>query len=217
MEEMKHFFDHRVDDYDEHMAAILEDYDNFYKNLASAIEKTNEPIEIMDLGAGTGIELEYIFKKAQNARITAVDLSQEMLKKMVTKYEKYSSQIKTIAGSYLSLELMPCFFDYIIAVMSLHHLMPAKKISLYKKLREGLIPTGTFIEGDYIVSAEEEKRLLNEFHQYKKNNPLIEDGEYHIDIPFSEETQIQALKDAGFDKVNVIFRTSRANVVVANV
>jgi hypothetical protein len=84
-------------------------------------------------------------------------------------------------------------------------------------VREALISGGAFIEGDYIVSTEEEKRLLNEFYQYKKNNPLIEDGEYHIDIPFSEETQMQALKDAGFQNVNVLSRTPRANVVVANV
>jgi tRNA (cmo5U34)-methyltransferase len=216
-EEMKSFFDQRVDGYDEHMVAILEDYDNFYKNIAAPFQNTDKPIEVLDLGAGTGIELEYIFEQAPNARVTAVDLSEEMLKRLVKKYEEYSSQIKTIADSYLSLELTPCSFDYIVTVMSLHHLMPSKKISLYKKLREALVPAGSFIEGDYIVSAEEEKKLLNEFYQYKKNNPLIEDGQYHIDIPFSEKTQIKALKDAGFKEVNVLFRTSRANVVIADV
>jgi tRNA (cmo5U34)-methyltransferase len=216
-EEMKSFFDERVAGYDEHMAAILEDYHNFYKNIAAPFQNTDKPIEVLDLGAGTGIELEYIFEKAPNARITAVDLSEEMLKRLVKKYEAISSQINTIADSYLSLELRPSSFSYIVTVMSLHHLMPAKKIDLYKKLRNALVPAGSFIEGDYVVSAEEEKRLLYEFYQYKKNTPLIEDGEYHIDIPFSEGTQIMALKDAGFQNINVIFRTSRANVVVANV
>jgi tRNA (cmo5U34)-methyltransferase len=216
-EEMKSFFDSKVCGYDEHMAAILEDYDNFYKNIAKPIEKTDKLLKILDLGAGTGIELEYIFEKAPNARITAVDLSEEMLKRLVKKYEAYSNQIRTIVDSYLTLELSPCSFDYIITVMSLHHLMPVKKIDLYKKLRKALIPGGTFVEGDYIVSAEEEKRLLNEFYQFKKTNPSMEDGKYHIDIPFSEGTQIKALKDAGFKEVNVIFRTSRANVVIANV
>ncbi|NLD35903.1 MAG: class I SAM-dependent methyltransferase [Desulfatiglans sp.] len=216
-EEMKSFFDARVSGYDEKMAATIEEYDNFYRNVATPIEKTDKPIEVLDLGAGTGIELEYIFENAPNARITAVDLSEEMLKKLVKKYEAHHKQIRTIADSYLSIDLAPHSYDYIVTVMSLHHLMPAKKIYLYKKLREALISGGAFIEGDYIVSTEEEKRLLNEFYQYKKNNPLIEDGEYHIDIPFSEEAQMQALKDAGFQNVNVLFRTPRANVVVANV
>lgn len=214
-EKMKSFFDLRADGYDEHMASILEGFENFYRKIASPIEKTDKPVKVLDLGAGTGIELEFIFSKAPNAKITAVDLSEKMLKKLLKKYETYNSQIKTIADSYLSLELMPHSFDYIVSVMSFHHLMPVKKIALYKKLREALIPTGTFVEGDYIVSLEEEKRLLKEFHLQKENNSLLEDGQYHIDIPFSEETQIRALKDAGFKDINIIFRTSSSNIVVA--
>ena len=93
--------------------------------------------------------------------------------------------------------------------------MPAKKIALYKKLRQALIPGGTFVEGDYIVTLQEEKRLLKEFRQLKKDNSSLEDGQYHIDIPFSEKTQIEVLKEAGFGEVDVIFRTSRSNVVAA--
>ena len=214
-EEMKAFFNFRADGYDEHMASSVEGYYIFYGKIADPFEKTEEPIEVLDLGAGTGIELEFIFAKAPNAKITAVDLSEEMLKKLVKKFETYSSQIKKMADSYLSLELMPHSFDYIVSVMSFHHLMPANKIALYKKLRKALGPTGTFVEGDYIVSLEEEKRLLREFYLQKENNALLEDGQYHIDIPFSEETQIRALKDAGFKDINIIYRTSRSNVVVA--
>ena len=214
-EEMKSFFDLRVNGYDEHMASKVEDYSNFYSKIATPFEKTEEPIEVLDLGPGTGIELKFILDKAPNAKITAVDLSEVMLKKLVKKYETFSSQIKTIADSYLALKLEPHSFDYVVSVMSLHHLMPAKKIALYKKLRKALVPTGTFVEGDYIVSLEEEKRLLKEFSLQKTNYSLLDDGQYHVDIPFSEETQIRALKDAGFKEVNIIFRTSKSNVVVA--
>lgn len=214
-EEMKSFFDTRADEYDDFVASIFESYDEFYRNIASPFEITDEPVEVLDLGAGTGIELEFIFSRVPNARITAVDMADEMLKKLVNKYEKYSSQIRTIVDSYLSLELMPHSYDYIVSVMSFHHLMPEKKIALYKKLKEALVPMGTFVEGDYIVSPQEEKRFLREFLLLKKNNALIEDGEYHIDIPFSEETQIQTLKEAGFKTIDVIFRTSKSNVVAA--
>ncbi len=214
-EEMKAFFDTRAGEYDEHMASVLEEYDSFYRNIASPFKKTDEPVRVLDLGAGTGIELEFIFARAPNARISAVDLSVDMLNKLVSKYEKYRSQIKTIADSYLSLELMPNSFDYVVSVMSFHHLMPEKKIALYKKMRNALDPGGTFVEGDYIVSPEEEERLLKEFRELRKNNSLLEDGQYHIDIPFSEETQFRILKEAGFREVEVIFRTSRSNVIVA--
>jgi tRNA (cmo5U34)-methyltransferase len=138
-----------------------------------------------------------------------------MLKKLLKKYETFGSQIKTIADSYLSLKLMSHSFNYVVSVMSLHHLMPAKRTALYKRLRNALVPTGTYVEGDYIVSLEKEERLLKEFSLQKKKYSLSDDGQYHIDIPFSEETQIRALKDAGFKEVDIIFRTSRSNVVVA--
>ena len=214
-EEMRSFFDLRADGYDQHMASILEDYENFYRNIASPFEQTDKPVKVLDLGAGTGLELEFIFAKAPNAQITAVDVSEEMLKKLVNKYEKYSSQIKTIADSYLSLELMPHSFDYIVSVMSFHHLMPEKKVALYIKLKKALVPSGIFVEGDYIVSPEEEKRLLKEFQELTKKDSRVEDGQFHIDIPFSEDTQIRVLKEAGFRKIDIIFRTSRSNVVTA--
>ena len=139
-----------------------------------------------------------------------------MLKKLLIKYKKYSNQIRTIADSYLTLELKPQSYDYIVSVMSFHHLMPEKKAALYKKLKKALAPTGIFVEGDYIVSPEEEEKLLKEFNLLKKNNFKLEDGQYHIDIPFSEEKQVRILREAGFRNVDIIFRTSRSNVITAS-
>lgn len=170
-EEMKSFFDQRVNGYDEHMASSIEDYSIFYSKIAAPFEKTNEPIQVLDLGAGTGIELEFILDKAPNAKITAVDLSEVMLKKLGKKYKAFRSQIKMISDYYISLKLKPHSFNYVVSVMSLHHLMPAEKIALYKKLRNALVPTGAYVEGDYIVSLEEENRLLKEFSLEKKSTP----------------------------------------------
>ena len=134
---------------------------------------------------------------------------------MIKKYEAYASQIKTFVDSYLTLELRLHSFDFIVSVMSLHHLSPAKKSSLYMKLRHVLVPSGVFVEGDYIVSADEESKLLKEYRERMKSCSLLEDGKYHVDIPFSESTQLRTLRDAGFKEIDVIFRTSRSNIVVA--
>lgn len=214
-EAMKAFFDLRVDDYDEYMAANVEDYHNFYRTIAVPFEETTKSLEVLDVGAGTGIELEYIFARAPNARITAVDLSAAMLKTLIKKYEIYGSQISTIAASYLTLEFTSQSFDFVVSVMSLHHLLPAEKTSVYKTLRQSLVPSGAFVEGDYIVSAAEERRLLAEYWEQKKRYSLPDGVQYHIDIPFSEETQSKTLQEAGFRKIDVIYRTARSNVIVA--
>jgi tRNA (cmo5U34)-methyltransferase len=138
-----------------------------------------------------------------------------MLNKLLKKYEKYASQIETITDSYLELDLKPLSYDFIVSVMSLHHLLPAKKTSLYSKFRQALVPSGAFVEGDYIVSIDEEIKLLKEFQERMKKTPFLEDGQYHVDIPFSEETQLCALREAGFTDIDVIFSTYRSNIVVA--
>ncbi len=214
-EEMRIFFDARVEDYDENMAASIEDYATFYSKVSVPFPYTDKPIEVLDLGAGTGIEIEFIFAKAPNTRITAVDLSASMLKKLVEKYESHCYQIRTIVGSYLTMQLEPNTFDFVVSVMSLHHLVPAEKTSLYIKIRKALIPTGAYVEGDYIVSVEEESRLLKEYQALKEEYTIPEKGLYHIDIPFSEKTQIRALRKAGFGSIQVLLQTSRSNVIVA--
>ena len=71
---------YRVDGYDEHIAASIEDFDTFYRRIAAPFEETHEPIEVLDLGAGTGIELEFIFAKAPKARITAAPVDESRIR-----------------------------------------------------------------------------------------------------------------------------------------
>ncbi len=51
-EEMKAFFDARVEGYDEHMSSL--DCATFYSTVAEPLAYTSELIQVLDLGAGTG-------------------------------------------------------------------------------------------------------------------------------------------------------------------
>jgi tRNA (cmo5U34)-methyltransferase len=214
-EDIRDFFEKRVDGYDEHMAETVEDFKAFYARLADPIEKTDEEIAILDLGAGTGIELEYIFAKAPRARITAVDLSPRMLSRLLEKYKRHELQIQAVEASYLTMELEPRSYDYAVSVMSLHHLLPDEKTALYARIRGALTPAGSYIEGDYIVSEEEEGRLVEEYRALKEDFALSEDGLFHIDIPSSEKTQMTALREAGFKDIRALFRTYRSDIILA--
>ena len=213
-EDMRDFFETRIDGYEEHMAESM-DFKAFYAGTADPIAKTDKAVTILDLGAGTGLELEYIFMKAPQARITAVDLSPRMLSRLREKYRRYDQQIQTVEASYLTMELEPGSYDYAVSIMSLHHLLIEEKTALYAKIREALKPAGSYIEGDYIVSEDEESRLLEEYWTLKEEFALPENGLYHIDIPSSEKTQIMALKEAGFKDIRVIFRADRSDIVAA--
>ena len=204
-EKMQEFFDKRADSYDKHMQDNVTNFTDFYKKIAEPIKKTKTKIKVLDLGCGTGLELEYIFQKAPNARVTGIDLSEKMLEKLKAKYQHKIEQITLIRETYLEKELKENHYDYIISVMSFHHLIYEKKKDLYLKIYNSLKDKGKYIEGDYIVSLEKEKRLLREFKENIKQDEKAKEGLYHIDIPFSLKTQKKLLAEVGFNELNEIF------------
>lgn len=216
IEEMADFFNLRAGGYDDHMKKVVgEDFNAFYNAISLSIRSTNESMPILDLGCGTGLEIDGIFKKAANASITCVDLSQEMLAELKEKYSDYSNNIILLEESYLEFKYEPNKYDYVISVMTMHHLEQDVKLKLYKSIHDSLKDSASYIEGDYVVSEDQEKTILNEYLDLKKTHPEIANGSYHIDIPFSKETQIKLFKDAGFSKIDIIWEKERSVIFVA--
>jgi len=67
----------------------------------------------LDLGCGTGLELDFIFARAPNARVTAIDISSEMLAKLKAKLgrSQYGPQVEVPQGSYLTIPFPAGGFD----------------------------------------------------------------------------------------------------------
>ena len=162
-EEMEKFFACRSHGYDRHMQENVSSFEDFYRIIAQPIPQTKEPVKILDLGCGTGLELEAILKRAPRALITGIDLSGEMLEKLREKYIDFSSQINLIQGNYLEEDLGQGVFAYAVSVMTLHHLLPGLKQDLYTKIYSALRPGGKYIEGDYYVSPEKEQEFLEKY------------------------------------------------------
>ncbi len=80
LEKMDDFFAARVTGYDEHMRSNIEGASDFYAYTASILP--NGEADILDLGCGTGLELEELFKINPLAKVTGIDLSEAMLNKL---------------------------------------------------------------------------------------------------------------------------------------
>ena len=77
-EEMAAFFDARAAGYDDHMRDnVFTDttFAQFYQAVSAPIEETHEPLKILDLGCGTGLEIEALFQPL--ARRTGFALAYE--------------------------------------------------------------------------------------------------------------------------------------------
>lgn len=214
-EGMREFFDKRAETYDKHMEDAGISSSQFYARISASVANTKDKIRILDIGCGTGLELEGIFDRAPHAEIVGVDLSGEMLNELRAKYQKYVGQITLIQESYLTLPFGSECYDYVVAVMTLHHLLPDKKRRLYQRIKKALKSRGQYIEGDYIVTPEKEARLLVEYLELSKAGKDVKDGTHHIDIPFSLDTEKRVMAEAGFSRVEVLWQQGEAAVYIA--
>lgn len=118
LEKMADFFENRLDGYDEHMLTNIEAADEFYPFTAKQLP-TTENCHILDLGCGTGLELEEYYLLNPSARITGIDLSQGMLSILKKKFA--DKDITLICGSYFDVPFGVSSFDGAVSVESLHH------------------------------------------------------------------------------------------------
>ena len=141
LEKMNEFFDKRLDGYDEHMMTNIESSDMFYPYTADLLPKT-DGAKILDLGCGTGLELEHYFRLNPSAQITGIDLTESMLNALKNKFPE--KNLTLICGSYFDVPFEENTFDAAVSVESLHHFTKEEKIPLYAKLCKALKDGGYF-------------------------------------------------------------------------
>ena len=202
LEKMDNFFTARVDGYDEHMKSNIEGADVFYGYTASLLPKT-EGAAVLDLGCGTGLELEEFFEINPGAKVTGIDLTKSMLDALKAKFP--GKDITLICGSYFDEPFGEDKYDAAVSVESLHHFTKEEKIPLYTRLRKALTSKGYFILTDcFSKSDEEEASLRQELLKIRKELNLPDGEFYHFDTPLTVEHEKEALMAAGFSSVEVL-------------
>ncbi len=202
LEKMDLFFEARLEGYDEHMLTEIEGAEEFYPFTAGCLPK-EAGAKVLDLGCGTGLELEFYFRENPAAAVTGIDLSEGMLRAL---REKFPGQALTlIRGSYFALPLGEGCFDAAVSVESLHHFTREEKTGLYRKLFRALKSGGYFILTDYFAHEDAfEVFARQELLRLKREQGIADAEFYHYDTPLTLEHELQALRDAGFGAVTVL-------------
>ena len=202
LEKMSDFFEVRLDGYDEHMMSNIESATEFYPFTAKMLPAIAN-CHILDLGCGTGLELEEYFLLCPSAKVTGIDLSQGMLSSLRKKFA--DKDITTIVGSYFDVPLGKDVFDTAVSVESLHHFTKEEKIPLYTKLHAALKENGYFILTDYFsLSDDEEKMHRQNLIALKAEQGICDNAFYHYDTPLTVKHETEALLQAGFSTVEVL-------------
>ena len=202
LEKMSDFFKARLDGYDEHMLTEIEGASEFYAFTAAELPIQKE-CHILDLGCGTGLELEKYISVNPAAQITGIDLSAEMLERLNAKFP--DSNLNLICGSYFDVPFGEDCFDAAVSVESLHHFTADAKLTLYRKLYTSLKRNGYFILTDYFAESEAaEMEYFENLRRLKKEQGIDDNEFYHYDTPLTVEHEINVLKNAGFSKIEIL-------------
>jgi tRNA (cmo5U34)-methyltransferase len=203
VEEMGAFFDRRAAGYEAHMTNSGFDSET-YRRASAPLPQTDRRVKLLDLGCGTGLELSYLFASMPNALVTCIDLSEKMLAILAANYQERAPQLEIIHDSYLTWGYPEAKFDYVIAVNTMHHLLPGPKTQLYRKINQTLKPGGMYCESDFMVDQARMEQYQESYRQIMKNETISRrNGFYHIDIPFTIAVQKELLLKAGFGKVEL--------------
>lgn len=209
VEVMTDFFTNRLNIYEnvhlEHWAKEYEHITDFFDN---------ELHSLLDIGCGTGLELQAIYKRFPNVKITGIDLCKDMIDKLQEKYG--SKEIELIVSDYFEYPFSAERYDAALSFETLHHFKYEKKQKIYKKLFQAIKHGGYYIECDYIACCNEEERICLEQYEYKRQKNHIPDDVFvHIDIPLTLEHQIELMKNAGFSEVRVLYENCGTMIIRA--
>ena len=202
LEKMDDFFAARVEGYDEHMRTNIEGASGFYAYTASLLPMAAGS-RVLDLGCGTGLELEEYFALNPGAKVTGIDLSPAMLDALKAKFPE--KDLTLVCASYFDEPFGERCYDAAVSVESLHHFTAEKKTSLYGKLHAALKESGVFVLTDYFAeSAELETEYFQNLAELKKEQGLSDDEFYHYDTPLLVEHEMETLRKAGFRNVRTV-------------
>ena len=122
--------------------------------MLTIIEDAYQPGDtILDLGFGSGLVEERIFRRIPGARVVGVDSSAAMMSLAEERLTPYVGHYRAIEHDLRALDSLPLekgTFPFIISVQALHHLTDADMQTAYHAIFDLLKPGGLFLLLDRI-------------------------------------------------------------------
>lgn len=150
---------------------------------------------MLDLGCGTGLEVDALLARRPELRITGIDLCPDMLKRLNAKHP----QVRALCADYFACDLGREQWDAVVSFESLHHFAPEKKAGLYRRVWQALRPGGVFMLCDYMACCEEEEALLRDTCLRRRAQEGVPAERFvHFDTPLTVPHEQALLRGAGF-------------------
>ena len=214
MEKVKSHFEEEAKEFDETILKLIPNYKEMINALISSIPFNHQDsIRVLDLGCGTGTISKNLKEIFPNARVSCLDLAENMIEMAKIKLNKYNG-IDYITNDFYHFKFSEKY-DVIISSLALHHLVTDNdKIEFYKKIYESLNPGGVFFNADVVLGSNDyiQGLYLEKWKEFMNQSVSMEEVENKW-IPTAEEEdnpaklldQLNWLHDIGFKDLDVIW------------
>ncbi|MGE0200867.1 MAG: class I SAM-dependent methyltransferase [Candidatus Melainabacteria bacterium] len=142
-------FDAMSEGYDALIARTWPVYKEVFQTMLDfSFVDRSAPLNVLDLGCGTGNLALFLSQQLPNARFTLLDLSPEMLAIAERKITDNVADVQLVNAGFMDAELPENHYDFIVSSIALHHLPNDQKAEMYRRIFRWLTPGGQFRMAD---------------------------------------------------------------------
>jgi tRNA (cmo5U34)-methyltransferase len=213
-ESVKSIFDKYASQYDQSRRKLIPCFDEFYRIAVEIIPfPKEESIKVLDLGAGTGLLSFFVASLFNNAEITLIDVSENMMAHARSTLSSLSNKFEYLVADYSCFEFEQKY-DVVISALSIHHLTELQKTELSQNIYTHLNAGGVFINADQVQG---ESTQIDKCYRETWIKQIQENGVTTAELEAAFErmkedkmstlkSQMQWLKEAGFVDVNCWYK-----------
>jgi tRNA (cmo5U34)-methyltransferase len=203
--------------YDPGIEAIVPRYDELHDAVLNAPpHDREEPIRVLELGAGTGELTMKLLTRFPESEVLAVDHSEQMLGEADRKLETFGDRATLVRGTFPDdYPSESNAYDLVVSSLAIHHLDADEKRALFDAIGEALVPGGWFLNGDVIrFDAPHLEELSDEMIGNWVRSKGWEEADFmeaweasdDYDDPSTLTDQLLWLRKSGFDAVTPIWQ-----------
>jgi tRNA (cmo5U34)-methyltransferase len=210
--------------YDEWIRRAVPAYDALFTVALELIPfSPDTAVEVLDLGAGTGLFSRQVLERCPNGRFVLWDVAERMLDTARERFRAYPEQFRYVADDYRNLPETGSF-DLVISSLSIHHLADDEKRALFRRVFQVLREPGMFLNIDLIKGPSpylEEIYCADWYEKMRRAGAPEEEIRAGIerrnayDRDALMEDQLRWLAEAGFGDVDCVYRNYKTGLFLA--
>jgi tRNA (cmo5U34)-methyltransferase len=214
-DKVKAHFEEESSEFDEVILKLIPHYKDMINTLISSIPyEQDAPVKVLDLGCGTGTVTQTLKKQFKNAKVTCLDLAENMIEMAKLKLHDYTD-IEYTVGDFYEYNFTEKY-DVIVSSLALHHLATDEdKKGFYKKIYEALTHGGIFLNADAVLASNKQLQKIytakwKEFMNLSISMEEIEEkwvpAAETEDHPAKITDHIDWLREIGFKDVDILWK-----------